>query len=60
MHHKFVLVETPSERRVVFGSLNWTDRSLWLSHEVAVVANDRELFDAFSACWDALELTAKD
>jgi phosphatidylserine/phosphatidylglycerophosphate/cardiolipin synthase-like enzyme len=60
MHHKFILVETPGERRVVFGSLNWTDRSLWLSHEVAVVANDRELFDAFAACWDSLEATARD
>jgi len=55
MHHKFMLVEPARGARFTsFGSYNWTDRSQWLSHEIAVISRDRALFEAFAAVWARL------
>jgi phosphatidylserine/phosphatidylglycerophosphate/cardiolipin synthase-like enzyme len=55
MHSKFLLVEAPDERAVVFGSLNWSDQSRLMNREVAVIARDAGLFEAFASRWDILQ-----
>ena len=55
MHNKFVLIEEPNQRWVVFGSRNWTRSSRWLNHEICVVSQDPDLFDAFLKRWDVLQ-----
>lgn len=54
MHNKFVLIESGNERLVGFGSGNWTSRSLWLNHEIVVLARDQALYEAFARRWQAL------
>ena len=54
MHNKFVLAEKGSQRWVMFGSFNWTDRSYWLNHEIGAISTNDQLFDAFARRWDAL------
>ena len=54
MHDKFMLIESGSERVVVFGSFNWTERSFRLNHEISVVCRDPSVFAAFSDRWKAL------
>jgi phosphatidylserine/phosphatidylglycerophosphate/cardiolipin synthase-like enzyme len=58
MHDKFVLIEGPSQRAVVFGSFNWTERSLRMNHEISAASRAPELFDAFAARWDLLASAA--
>lgn len=55
MHNKFALIESTTERRVVFGSVNWTERSRWLSHEVAVISRDPDLYAAFAERWKVMQ-----
>jgi phosphatidylserine/phosphatidylglycerophosphate/cardiolipin synthase-like enzyme len=55
MHNKFALIESATERRVVFGSVNWTERSRWLSHEVAVISRDPDLYAAFAERWKVMQ-----
>jgi phosphatidylserine/phosphatidylglycerophosphate/cardiolipin synthase-like enzyme len=55
MHNKFLLVEAPDERAVIFGSFNWSDQSRLLNREVAVIARDAGLFEAFASRWDILQ-----
>ena len=54
MHNKFALVETETDRRVIFGSFNWTRPSQRYNHEIGVIAEDAELFLAFAERWDVL------
>jgi phosphatidylserine/phosphatidylglycerophosphate/cardiolipin synthase-like enzyme len=58
MHLKFALVESKaeheSERKVIFGSFNWSRPSQWYNHEIGVIADDPELFSAFAGRWDVL------
>jgi phosphatidylserine/phosphatidylglycerophosphate/cardiolipin synthase-like enzyme len=54
MHDKFVLIETPRERCVVFGSFNWSERSRRFNREIGVVARAPALVEAFSKRWEAL------
>jgi hypothetical protein len=58
MHDKFVLIEGPSQRSLVFGSFNWTERSLRMNHEISAVSRDPKLFDAFDARWALLAAAA--
>jgi phosphatidylserine/phosphatidylglycerophosphate/cardiolipin synthase-like enzyme len=51
MHDKFVLVETPTERRSVFGSFNWSEPSRRFNREIGVVAGDGPLFEALTERW---------
>jgi phosphatidylserine/phosphatidylglycerophosphate/cardiolipin synthase-like enzyme len=51
MHDKFALVETPTERRSVFGSFNWSEPSRRLNREIGVVSGDRPLFEALAERW---------
>jgi phosphatidylserine/phosphatidylglycerophosphate/cardiolipin synthase-like enzyme len=43
MHNKFVLAEKGSQRWVMFGSFNWTDRSYRLSHEIGAISAKGQL-----------------
>jgi phosphatidylserine/phosphatidylglycerophosphate/cardiolipin synthase-like enzyme len=54
MHNKFVLAEKGSQRWVIFGSFNWTDRSYWVNHEIGAISADDQLFDAFASRWEVL------
>lgn len=55
MHDKFMLVEgADGSRWVAFGSLNWTERSLRLNHEIAAISTHPHLIEAFEGRWQAL------
>lgn len=54
MHDKFALVETPTERRSVFGSFNWSEPSRRFNREIGVVSSDDELFETFEKRWQEL------
>jgi phosphatidylserine/phosphatidylglycerophosphate/cardiolipin synthase-like enzyme len=47
MHNKFMLLEGADHRSVLFGSFNFTRTSRWLNHEVLMLSENSELFDAF-------------
>jgi phosphatidylserine/phosphatidylglycerophosphate/cardiolipin synthase-like enzyme len=51
MHAKFALIDGRGERRLLFGSSNWTEPSRRLSREIGAIASDPGLFDAFDARW---------
>lgn len=51
MHDKFALIETPTERRSIFGSFNWSEPSRRFNREVGVVSGDGPLFEAFAERW---------
>jgi len=55
MHNKFVLAEKGSQRWVMFGSFNWTDRSYWLNHEIGAISTNDQLFDAFASRWEVMK-----
>jgi phosphatidylserine/phosphatidylglycerophosphate/cardiolipin synthase-like enzyme len=57
MHCKFALIErgaSEAEREVVFGSFNWTERSLRLNRELGVASREPALWRAFDARWRRL------
>jgi phosphatidylserine/phosphatidylglycerophosphate/cardiolipin synthase-like enzyme len=54
MHDKFALVETPCERRCVFGSFNWSEPSRRLNREIGVTSTDPMLFKALEERWEEL------
>ena len=59
MHDKFLLVEAPDQRWVVFGSFNWSEPSRRFNREIAVIARDPALWGAFAARWQALTMQAR-
>ena len=54
MHDKFLLIEPPGRRWLVFGSFNWSEPSRRFNREIGVIARESPLFDAFAARWDEL------
>ena len=58
MHDKFMLIEAPRERCVIFGSFNWSERSRRFNREIGVVARAPALAEAFSKRWEALRTQA--
>jgi phosphatidylserine/phosphatidylglycerophosphate/cardiolipin synthase-like enzyme len=54
MHDKFLLIESPDQRWVVFGSFNWSRPSRRYNREIAVIAREPALFDALAARWQQL------
>lgn len=54
MHDKFALVETPTERRCVFGSFNWSEPSRRFNREIGVICADEPLFKALEERWEEL------
>lgn len=56
MHNKFIIIEKQDETLVGFGSLNLTHRSLYESHEIFAVTNDKNLAAAFKKRWQEIYL----
>ncbi|MRR05733.1 MAG: hypothetical protein EG828_02130 [Deltaproteobacteria bacterium] len=54
MHNKFVLIESPGEREVIFGSMNLSNNSLHANHEILVVSANSLLYDAFQERWEQM------
>jgi phosphatidylserine/phosphatidylglycerophosphate/cardiolipin synthase-like enzyme len=52
MHNKFVLIEGPGEREVIFGSMNLSQSSLHANHELLVMSTNPHLYDAFRERWE--------
>ena len=52
MHNKFMLFEMPERRILSFGSLNLSVRSLHANHELLVIDETPELYEAFRNRWD--------
>jgi len=59
MHDKFMLIEAPEQRWVVFGSFNWSGPSRRYNREIGVIAREPALFDAFAARWQVLRAQAE-
>jgi len=51
MHDKFALVETPTTRRSIFGSFNWSEPSRRFNREIGIVSDDEPLFEALLERW---------
>jgi phosphatidylserine/phosphatidylglycerophosphate/cardiolipin synthase-like enzyme len=58
MHDKFMLIEGPEQRWLVFGSFNWSEPSRRLNREIGVIARESPLFEAFEQRWRRLEQDA--
>ena len=58
MHAKFALIDGRGERRVLFGSFNWTEPSQHFNREIGAIASDAKLFDALEERWDVLQRCA--
>lgn len=56
MHNKFILVEAPGQREIIFGSMNFSGRSLHANHELLVVSGSSLLYDAFQERWEQMIL----
>jgi phosphatidylserine/phosphatidylglycerophosphate/cardiolipin synthase-like enzyme len=54
MHAKFLLAEAPGRRIAALGSFNWTEPSLRLNREIALISSDPKLFDALAERWDRI------
>ena len=54
MHAKFALVDGRGERRVVFGSFNWTEPSRRFNREIGVIVSNAQLFGSFEERWKVL------
>jgi phosphatidylserine/phosphatidylglycerophosphate/cardiolipin synthase-like enzyme len=54
MHNKFILIDAPCGREVVFGSMNLSERSLRANHELLVVSNSSVLYNAFRNRWEEM------
>jgi phosphatidylserine/phosphatidylglycerophosphate/cardiolipin synthase-like enzyme len=58
MHNKFVLIQESGQNRVIFGSLNWTERSFRFNHEIGAICTSPDVFAAFAQRWELLEAQA--
>ncbi|MGI9228344.1 MAG: phospholipase D-like domain-containing protein, partial [Gammaproteobacteria bacterium] len=55
MHLKFMLVQTDSQCWSVTGSYNWTLPSFLLNHEIALITENRQLFQELQQRWQLLQ-----
>lgn len=51
MHNKFILIDAPQGRQVLFGSMNLSKHSLHANHELLVVSRNPSLYAAFAERW---------
>ncbi|MRR05725.1 MAG: hypothetical protein EG828_02080 [Deltaproteobacteria bacterium] len=54
MHNKFILIDSPQSREVIFGSMNLSNNSLYANHELLVVSSSTFLYDAFRERWEQM------
>ncbi len=58
MHNKFILIQDSGQDRVIFGSFNWTERSLRFNHEIGAICTNPDVVGAFVRRWEVLEALA--
>jgi phosphatidylserine/phosphatidylglycerophosphate/cardiolipin synthase-like enzyme len=51
MHNKFILIDAPRGKQILFGSMNLSKRSLYANHELLVVSSNPPLIAAFTERW---------
>lgn len=51
MHNKFMLIDTPKQQLLTFGSMNLSVRSLHANHELLVITEDTSLFQEMEKRW---------
>jgi phosphatidylserine/phosphatidylglycerophosphate/cardiolipin synthase-like enzyme len=54
MHAKFAIAERDGAKAALFGSWNWTTRSLWLNREIGALSENPGLLAALEARWEVL------
>lgn len=54
LHAKFLLIESATQSRALFGSFNFNPRSRFLNHEVLVQSSNEGLVDALAARFDEI------
>lgn len=59
MHNKFMLIEAPGRQILTFGSMNLSVRSLHANHELLVITENQDLYQAFRQRWEELLLQAQ-
>lgn len=52
MHNKFMLIDAPDRQLVTFGSINLSERSLHVNHELLMISEEPFLFQVFQQRWD--------
>jgi hypothetical protein len=60
MHHKFILIENESLKQVIFGSMNFSTRSLHANHELLVFSENPGLFESFHRRWQDMVMDMKE
>lgn len=56
MHSKFLLIDQGGRKRVMFGSLNLSRRSLRVNREVLAVTEQTDIYSRFEDCWQEMWL----
>lgn len=51
MHNKFILHDNGDEKKVMFGSFNWSTRSRLLNHEIIMTTTNQKIYNDFYARW---------
>jgi phosphatidylserine/phosphatidylglycerophosphate/cardiolipin synthase-like enzyme len=59
LHDKFVWIDHADERCVLAGSFNLSSQSMFLNHEIGVLARDPALVGAFADRWEELAAAAE-
>jgi hypothetical protein len=54
MHNKFILMDSPQGREVMFGSMNLSKSSLHANHELLVISASAFLYNAFQTRWEQM------
>lgn len=54
MHNKFIIYKSDQQHCVMFGSFNWSSRSMLLNNEILVCSYDKNIVAAFETRWNQL------
>ena len=54
MHNKFILYDNGDEKKVMFGSFNWSARSKMLNHEIILSTTNQQVYTSFEERWKAI------
>ncbi len=55
MHDKFMLIFQREKKWVIFGSFNWTSKSMFRNQEIGIISSRRDLYDIFEQRWEELK-----
>jgi phosphatidylserine/phosphatidylglycerophosphate/cardiolipin synthase-like enzyme len=59
MHNKFMLIDTRDRQVLTFGSMNLSVRSLRANHELLVIDETPDLYQAFQQRWDEMQMEVR-